>query len=279
MTTPQLPEVLYHYCPSAALPEILRSGVLWLTHQSGLNDLREAVWVVPFIRNAIRRRQTEATKGFFFQLMELFELNSSEGIYVAGFSSDGDMLSQWRAYAMDGDGFAIGFRPKAFCAELRIPMTSYVADHTVGFLKVQYDNKMLKQMIETILDDFLSGLQESGNPLTYFLRLRALALSFKNPAFKEEDEWRISYSPMIHSIQGRHGLEVTGMLSEMRFRTSRYGVLPYFEIPFDKPDREDAIVEVVIGPKNPSIEGLVEMLLLSLGYHSASVRRSSASYR
>jgi len=37
--------------------------------------------------------------------------------------------------------------------------------------------------------------------------------------------------------------------------------------------------EVVVGPKNLSADGLLKMLLLSMGYRSASVRRSSASYR
>lgn len=135
----QLPEVLYHYCPSPALPEILRTGLLWLTHQSGLNDLRETVWVVPFIKEQIQRRQTDATKEFFTQVAQQFDLTALSEIFVASFSGDGDVLSQWRAYGMDGDGFAIGFRPSAFRAQLRIPMTSAVPDHTVGFLKVHYD--------------------------------------------------------------------------------------------------------------------------------------------
>jgi hypothetical protein len=70
-----------------------------------------------------------------------------------------------------------------------------------------------------------------------------------------------------------------GMLREVRFRASRYGVLPYFEMPFGDNARGDAIAEIVVGPKNLSSDGLVKMLLLSLGYRNASVRRSSASYR
>jgi hypothetical protein len=81
----QLPEVLYHYCPSPALPEILRSGVLWLTHQSGLNDLREAVWVVPFIRDEMRQRQTDTTKEFFTQVGRQFDLNALSETYVASY--------------------------------------------------------------------------------------------------------------------------------------------------------------------------------------------------
>lgn len=275
----QLPDVLYHYCPSPALPEILRSRVLWLTHQSGLNDLREAVWVVPFIQDEIRRRQTDATKEFFIQLRHQFDLNVLSESYVASFSSDGDVLSQWRAYGMDGDGFAIGFRPQAFRAQLGTPMTSAVPEHTVGFLKVHYDNEMLKAKIAAILDHHVSVAHDGNNIIECSLKLRALALSFKNPAFREEDEWRVCYSPLISTHQETRDLEIVGMLRELRFRASRYGVLPYFQMSFGDNAREDAIAEIVVGPKNLSNDNLLKMLLLSLDYRNASVRRSSASYR
>jgi len=275
----QLPDVLYHYCPSPALPEILQSGVLWLTHQSGLNDLREAVWVVPFIQDEIQRRQTDATKEFLIQVGRQFDLNALSETYVACFSSDGDVLSQWRAYGMDGDGFAIGFRPRAFPAQLGTPMTSAVPEHTVGFLKVHCDNEMLKKVIAAIFDHHISAGQDANNIIECSFKLRALALSFKNPAFREENEWRICYSPIITQHLDRRALEIEGMLRELRFRASRYGVLPYFQMPFGDNAREDAIAEIVVGPKNPSNDNLLKMLLLSLGYRNASVRRSSASYR
>lgn len=275
----QLPDVLYHYCPSRALPEILQSGVLWLTHQSGLNDLHEAVWAVPFIQDAIQQRKTDITKEFLVAVGRLFELNALSETYVASFSSDGDVLSQWRAYGMDGDGFAIGFRPSAFPAQPRIPITSAVPDHTVGLLKVYYDNEMLKRTITDILDCQLSAEQDANSIINCSFQLRALALSFKNPAFREEDEWRVCYSPIITTDPVKRDLQIIGMLRELRFRTNRYGVLPYFQMPFGSNAREDAIAEIVVGPKNLSSNQLLNMLLLSLGYKNAQVRRSSSSYR
>lgn len=275
----QLPDVLYHYCLSQALPEILQSGVLWLTHQSGLNDLFEAVWVVPFIQDEIQRRQTDATKEFFLQLGRQFDLNALLETYVASFSSDGDVLSQWRAYGMDGDGFAIGFRPQAFQVKLGVPMTSAVPEHTVRFLKVHYDDAMLKTEIAAIFDHHISAGQDGNNIIECSFKLRALALSFKNPAFREEDEWRMCYSPIITTVADKRDLQIEGQLRELRFRTSRYGVLPYFHMPFGENAKEDAIAEIVVWPKNLSNDNLLKMLLLSLGYCKALVRRSAASYR
>ncbi|MGQ0555959.1 MAG: DUF2971 domain-containing protein [Nitrospiraceae bacterium] len=198
---------------------------------------------------------------------------------MASFSSNGDVLSQWRVYGMDGDGFAIGFRSQAFQATLGVPMTSAVPEHTVGFLKVHYDDEMLKTTIAAIFDHHTSAGQDGNNIIECSLKLRALAFSFKNPAFREEDEWRLCYSPIITTDVDKHDLEIEGMLRELRFRASRYGVLPYFQMPFVDNAREDAIAEIVVGPKNLSNDNLLKMLLLSLGYRNASVRRSSASYR
>ena len=180
---------------------------------------------------------------------------------------------------MDGDGFAIGFRPQAFRAQLGIPMTSAVPEHTVGFLKVYYDNEILKKKIATIFDHHISAEQNGDNIFQCSFKLRELALSSKNPAFREEDEWRVCYTPMVTTHQEKRDLQIMGMLGELRFRASRYGVLPYFNMPFGDNAREDAIAEIVVGPKNLSNNNSLNMLLLSLGYRKTSVRRSSASYR
>lgn len=180
---------------------------------------------------------------------------------------------------MDGDGFAIGFRPQAFRAQLGTPMTSAVPEHTVGFLKVHYDNEGLKKKVAAILEHHMAAGQDGNNIIECSLKLRALALSFKNPAFREEDEWRVCYSPLITTHPEKRDLEIMGMLRELRFRASRYGVLPYFQMPFGNNARRDAIAEIVVGPKNLSNDNLLKILLLSLGYRTASVRRSSAPYR
>jgi hypothetical protein len=158
-------------------------------------------------------------------------------------------------------------------------MTSAVPDHTVGLFRVRYDNEALRTKIRTILDHYVSGLEDKNNVLECAFRLRDLTFLFKNPTFQEENEWRISYSPIITAHLEKQDLQIIGMLRELKFRASRYGVLPYFEMPFRENAPGDAIAEVVVGPKNLSAEGLVNMVLLSLGYRGVSVRRSSASYR
>ena len=70
-----------------------------------------------------------------------------------------------------------------------------------------------------------------------------------------------------------------GMLTELRFRASRYGVLPYFLMPFGDNARDDAIVEIATDRKNFSNDNMLNIFVLSLGYRNASMCRSTASYR
>lgn len=273
-----LPSIVYHYCPPAALLEILRTGRVWLTHQSGLNDLRDTTWAVPFIREAIKVRRSDSSQRFFTELTQFYDLNRQD-VYIASFSSDGDVLSQWRAYGMDGEGFAIGFRSASFDASLRAPVTSTVPQHTVGFLEIQYDDELLKRSIAQILDEHLSLPGGGGDVHECGMRLRAVSLSFKNPAFQEEDEWRLTYSPLITTHRVKKDIQIIGMLSDLRFRPSRYGVLSYFEMPFAPVDRRSAIAELIVGPKNRSQDDTLTTMFRCLGYTDAEVKRSKASYR
>ena len=252
--------------------------MLWLTHQSGMNDSRETNWAVPIINEEIKRQRTEETVGFFTRTCEDFNLNKAE-LYLASFSRDNDSLSQWRAYADDGEGFAIGFRAITFNVRPQLPSRSTVSEATTGFVEIQYNDDHLRNAIRTIFCCQKALHTSGGDSMLCAHQLRTLAYSFKNPAFHEEKEWRIAYAPLSLTHPEKRDLQITGALTSIRFRSTQYGVLPYFEIPFGETDRENAITEIVIGPKNRTNTGLLEMMLRSFGYKYATVRRSAATYR
>ena len=274
----ELPKILYHYCPAPAFVEILRSRILWLTHQAGMNDSRETTWAIPIINDEIRQLRTEETAAFFERTCDAFNPNKAE-LYLASFSKDDDSLSQWRAYATDGEGFAIGFHSATFAVQPQFPKWSIQPESSLGFVEIQYSDELLKKAIRTVFCLQKAISPQGGDHMTCAVTLRELAYSFKNPAFHEEQEWRIAYAPQTMPDPEKGALQIRGKLTDIRFRSARYGVLPYFEIPFGQPVRDDAIAEVVIGPKNRTNRGLLEMMLLSLGYRNAKVRRSSATYR
>jgi hypothetical protein len=274
-----LPEVLFHYCPPIALSAIIESGSLWLTHHTGMNDLRDTRWAETFIAKAMKERETPERTSLLNNVDLVFKANKAE-IYVGSFSSKGDLLSQWRAYAEDGLGFAIGFRSSAFEAKWGVPMSSFVPEHTLAFIKVAYDDTLLEAAIKQVLDTQLDRASSDGDVIMdCSMAFRSLSLLFKNPAFREEDKWRLIYAPLMNQEKRTGSLKVIGKITDLRFRWSRYGLVPYFPCPFVALRRRDAIKELVLGPKNPSDPETIRRLLLLQGYHDVSVRRSAASYR
>jgi hypothetical protein len=245
-----------------------------------MNDSSETTWAIPIIGEEIRRQRTEQTSDFFEAVSTCFRLNKAD-LYLASFSRDADSLSQWRAYAADGDGFAIGFHSATFNVTSRCPNWSPVPEQTTGFVEIQYDDELLKRAIVSYLEQYRPSQGGDRNTLILTLvnQLRVLAYSFKNPAFHEEHEWRIAYTPLVSTHFEKHDLQISGRLTDVRFRSTRCGVLPYFELPFGQEDCGNSIVEIVIGPKNRTNVDQIEMMLLSLGYKNATVRRSAATYR
>jgi len=62
---------------------------------------------------------------------------------------------------------------------------------------------------------------------------------------------------------------------EAKFRKTRYGVYPYFEIPFTG----RSVVSVVLGPKNRTPIEVVASWLKARGHSKVGVAKSDATYR
>lgn len=113
-------DIIYHYTNFTALESILRTRTLWLSHSSCLNDFSEGVHGMQKIFQALKdspKNQNELS--FITNLQKPLEKAAKEvGFYVISFCEDGDSLVQWRSYATDGCGVAIGFdvnKLKSFC--------------------------------------------------------------------------------------------------------------------------------------------------------------------
>lgn len=92
---------------------ILQSGAVWATDARFLNDAAE----LEYFRQAVQETASQAkpalrTAHAVRFADELLENRNDQffmgSIYVASFSADPDVLSQWRAYASDGRSFVAG---------------------------------------------------------------------------------------------------------------------------------------------------------------------------
>jgi hypothetical protein len=108
------PATIYHYTDDRGLAGILESGRMRLTDIFDLNDpteLRHGVSPAIKLLNAARRDDRLEIKQFSDNVAAMLHggIEEAAHYFVCCFSKEGDDLGQWRAYADNGRGFAIGF--------------------------------------------------------------------------------------------------------------------------------------------------------------------------
>lgn len=195
---------------------------------------------------------------------------------------NGDVLSQWRAYANDGNGYCIGFRAKDI---VQLPVRP---------LKVLYDEK--KQLKETvaILRAIHEVENEDGNNDKYgtdfFNACASLSFdlaAFKNPAFLEEKEIRLvhilNFEPSNKFLKlidaGGTYFGKPMEAQEVKFRIVKNLPVPYIDVDFTNRGQVNPITEIILGPKNDSRETAVSVFLETLNIGNVTIKKSQASYR
>lgn len=212
--TPAPPETLYHYTTPEACFAILNGkstdGLpsVWASSAFCMNDASEIVYGLDVVGRVASRFGPTGE-----DLLEE-EFRYLETAMVVSFSSDPDLLSQWRAYARNGSGCAIGFD--------RDRLVAAAGEHGFRLMPVVYDPKIQQDM----LADFL---EHAEGPWPRVLAAASLlALGFKNRGFHEEVEWRLA-SPAASKVQ---------------FRSGPSGVIPYTHLKLTR----DCITELWQGP-------------------------------
>ena len=234
-------------------------------------------------------------------------------IYTTCFSGNRDLLSQWRGYAGDGSGVAIGFRTKYF-QQWRIACGSKrpIPEIAAKFARVNYEDKETEDIlyckskeIINIAGDITENDDKDLNKLAIRAieeildELRERAIFYKNKLFSEEDEYRILFNSMVKCVNSQYLIDNCAQdeirnrikdfsLSELKYRVGREGIISYYELSFE-PVMNDIIAEIVLGPKCKMSTADIEFLLSSFGYNcigngvfdqrSIYIHHSRLSYR
>lgn len=101
-------KTLYHYCSTTSFNSIVQSRAIWLSSLSLANDTMEGKLVYTTLRRLADQDGLDAA--VIEQLLR--NVDGLEKLFDGlGFclSNEGDLLSQWRGYASDASGVAIGF--------------------------------------------------------------------------------------------------------------------------------------------------------------------------
>ena len=145
-TTPTKP--LCHYTSQNGLIGILKSKSMYATDAAYLNDSQEVVYAVSVAKRCFQKRRLKEQVDMSDILGKTESLAGKLPVYVASFSEEPDLLSQWRGYCWEGSGFAL-------CVSAQRMMT-LARTRDGGFFKCIYDEdaqfEVLKRMEETVGD-------------------------------------------------------------------------------------------------------------------------------
>jgi hypothetical protein len=273
------PDILYHYCGVNGFLGIIQSKVLWLSIASMMNDYMEQKWLLNKAIQQLRKFRGITHQHLIKLLREI--LNHDNSPSICCFSSEPDLLSQWRAYCDDGAGYAIGFSKKE--------LESLISKHkSLSLIRVNYEEDEQEAMIAPLVVEKLTEIinqykrDKMRNPKKEVVDLgyeiRKIAMGCKNPGFMEEREWRIVYEGFYsHIIPWK--VVRCDFISDISFRNSGTRLVPYFTLPFPV----DAIKEIRLGPKNfarENRESLRSLLFVNgYDYRHLNIINSEATYR
>lgn len=280
---PEENPILYHYCDLNTFLAIIQTKTIRLSDINTMNDFSEMHWGYDKFIEAVNAEFEKYEKEFFDELDKFF--SGSQLIMhpaIACFSSDGDVLSQWRAYADDGKGVAIGFDGnKIKDLATKIGKVIYDSNEQLEFFKslfqLTYPGWMAAQKDSSLLSEFQNFVVICSSDLCLL----------KNPAFSEEKEIRLvrmlapSFEDGNWSLLDEGGVSKDGISQdphEIKFRSRDGGIVAYLDMSISGLG-SDLIKEVVLGPKTKNNGIEVSMALSANGFKDAEIKSSRATYR
>lgn len=106
-------ELIYHYCGADTFHAICLNKKLRFSDLHSMNDYMERHWGYDIWEEAASGLLDSIGVSFLDEIDRVFHNSGFQGLLLGScFSKNGDVLSQWRAYADDGAGYSIGFAPR-----------------------------------------------------------------------------------------------------------------------------------------------------------------------
>lgn len=263
----------YHYTSLQGFLGLLSSHELWLSDYGFLNDASEIAHGLKRAEEAFARVAAERPTSRALMSAQTSVDLSRHRICIASFSTQGDSLSQWRAYGPIAVGFDLTPLRFGYGNSVRTAHVVYAADEQDELLEI-YANLMASAW------DHETPSARRKHRALYFKspgRLLDIIAFFKNAGFADERELRMTHS------------EDADVLASFpidpapdRVRASGGLLVPYTttrDIHREHPERLP-IRDVIVGPGPQAdlIRQGVERALRAQGYE-APVQVSGVTYR
>ena len=184
-------EIVYHYCSGAVLEKIIMGQRIRASNIRYLNDPQEFLHGTKYLGDALEA--SGLPEKVCKQVIDTFPVKicGRSQVYISCFSSATDKLSQWRAYADDGRGYAVGFS----VADMGYSAWDvFCSTHRVVYDETEKQN--LAAAIVTAIKEYFDTIPKDADfdaklvTALYFV-LVAYSAIFKHTSFSEEAEYRL----------------------------------------------------------------------------------------
>lgn len=277
-----LPETVYHYCSLQTAVAILQTKTLRLSSIFHMNDHLEQRWFGKLALEVLEREfKDQGCYSYdeeYRQIRRLVENVRQSDVFCACFSSKKDSLGQWRAYADNGYGVALGFDLRALGFE---DEDGVLKKGEMEICQVEYDIEVQQDAIRKGIRSIRAHCESQTDPLqaalapdhlsSYVWHLGSVC---KNGAFAEEEEWRI-----IYRRDFEHGPKPDS-ISKLGVVVNGRTLVPFYTMSFDPRSQATPVRSISVGPQvsKETIQTLF-MFLKAEGYNIKEIGRSQASYR
>lgn len=270
-------QLVYYYCNLSTAVSVLKNKELWMTSIRNLNDSNESIAVYKLFFKLLEDFDLKNNK-----LTALLEYAKTPGAiqmyttplgaypeYITCFSKNPDSVSQWIAYADNGQGVAIGFDEtelESIAKEsgLNYQSITYVSEEDIrnlipnayGYLVENISDNNLEMMdkaMDIIMESFPDGV------------------CYKTTHYESEHEKRIiyNYPTVIKNLPDGWEIKEIGVYAKSNLFNT------YIPLGFPM----SAVKAIITGPKYEKNYFEVELAMEALGYLDVAILESTSGYR
>lgn len=277
--------IVYHYCSLEAFKSIIENKCLWLCDIRKSNDSQECIYFDQIMSETIQQQivnlqdKAEPNSTDLVNLKKIKESIETAQfeqipIYVCSLSHDGDLLSQWRGYADDGYGIALGFDSNL----IHDKYNTLVAYCLCGDVFYGSKEEIATQCVQCISDSISIVQRLNISSALFMVTASDIILRrpfYKSNAFREENEFRIVLlreSPPQNDFYFQ--------FSERKYRITNHQLSSYYEFSFASV-KDNFLREIHLGPKCNIQPDDIRMFLKDCGYQADNIDivPSQATYR
>ncbi|MEZ0262443.1 MAG: DUF2971 domain-containing protein [Alphaproteobacteria bacterium] len=287
------PEKIYHYTDMTGFEGILQNGTIRLTDIFCLNDPKELRHGMDYafaaLQEEIQKNENPALGTFYYR----FQQDVAGGMedvgrfFVTAFSPRGDHLDKWRAYAENGNGFALGFRTTSLEKKGFLQRADHEDPYQNHTFSIQYSDAELRKRHRKLAGFLAEHLPHNADPaamrlfvLEYALHCITISLLHKHSSYQDESEYRF--------LQVWNPENYAKLAEVIKCRRRPNGLfMPFVDNNWRGPGPE-SLSEVIVGPTICARPGeferaraYIQMYLRDRGYDLSKINilRSEIPYR